>query len=104
MGTRSQRWRTPQHTSIHDRETYGREAANACILRVTPKIKWEKDRGKEPHRTKEDFPWFWGWDEETSDFRGGRSFDGNRWNDLHYSSAIKRDARDGQNPTKAQAR
>ena len=32
---------------------------NTCILRVTPKIKWDKDRGKEPQRPKSDFPWFW---------------------------------------------
>lgn len=67
---------------------------NACILRVAPKIKWEKDRGKEPSREKADFPWFWGWDEETQDFLGGREFDGNRWNDLHYSRAVKLAARE----------
>ena len=72
----------------------GARAKNACILRVTPKIKWEKDRGKEPHRPKEDYPWFWSWDEATEDFAGGREFDGNRWNDLHYSLAFKRKARD----------
>lgn len=52
----------------------------ASILRVLPKgIKWDKDRGKEPHRSKEDFPWFWSWDEQSQDFKGGREFDGNRW-------------------------
>jgi len=65
---------------------------NACILRVTPKIKWEKDRGKEPHRPKEDFPWFWSWDESTQDFAGGKEFDGNRWNDLHYTRKSKQSA------------
>jgi len=79
-------------------------AANACILRVTPKnIKWEKDRGKEPHRAKDDFPWFWGWDEETIDFAGGRTFDGNRWNDLHYTIKAKREAQGSQPVPKAQA-
>ncbi|WP_437648698.1 Eco57I restriction-modification methylase domain-containing protein [Sorangium sp. So ce362] len=67
---------------------------NACILRVAPKIKWDKDRGKEPTREKADFPWFWGWDESTQDFAGGREFDGNRWNDLHYSRAAKLAARE----------
>ena len=62
---------------------------NACILRVAPKVKWDKDRGKEPTREKADFPWFWGWDESTQDFAGGKEFDGNRWNDLHYSRAVK---------------
>jgi hypothetical protein len=70
--------------------------ANACILRATPKIKWDKDRGKEPNRDKADYPWFWGWDEESSDFIGAATFDGNRWNDLHYSRAVKQAARDRQ--------
>ena len=67
---------------------------NACILRTIPKIKWEKDRGKESSRDKVDFPWFWGWDEQTADFAGGNAFDGNRWNDLHYGRAAKQAARD----------
>jgi hypothetical protein len=67
---------------------------NACILRVAPKIKWDKDRGKEPTREKADFPWFWGWDESAQDFVGGEDFDGNRWNDLHYSRAAKLAARE----------
>jgi hypothetical protein len=64
------------------------------IFRKAPKIKWEKDRGKEPERSKRDFPWFWNWDEGTEDFQGGRDFDGNRWNDVHYSNAVKAEARD----------
>ncbi len=67
---------------------------NACILRVPPKIKWDKDRGKEPSRTKTDYPWFWGWDGQTVNFVGDSAFDGNRWNDLHYSLAVKLAARD----------
>lgn len=66
----------------------------ACILRTTPKIKWEKDRGKEPQRAKEDFPWFWTWDETAEDFSGTKIFDGNRWNDLHYTRAFKEAARE----------
>lgn len=68
---------------------------NACILRVTPKrVGWEKDRGKEPHRLKEDYPWFWNWDGTTQDFAGGKDFDCNRWNDLHYTRAFKEKARE----------
>lgn len=67
---------------------------NACILRVTPKLKWDKDRGKEPSREKAHFPWFWGWDGQTQDFHGDVAFDGNRWNDLHYSRAVKLAARE----------
>ena len=72
----------------------GASSKNACILRVTPKIKWRKDRGKEPIRDKKDYPWFWGWDETSQDFAGSDDFDGNRWNDLHYSNAFKQAARD----------
>lgn len=71
----------------------GARSRDACILRVPPKIKWDKDRGKESQRTKSDFPWFWGWDGSAHDFLGGKSFDGNRWNDLHYSRATKLVAR-----------
>jgi hypothetical protein len=68
--------------------------ANACILRTAPKIKWDKDGGKEQSRGRPDYPWFWGWDEAAMDFVGGKDFDGNRWNDLHYSRALKQAARD----------
>ena len=69
------------------------KAKNASILRVTPNIKWDKDRGKEPNRDKEDFPWFWGWDQQTQNFAGGKIFDSNRWNNLHYTRAFKEQAR-----------
>lgn len=71
----------------------GARARGACILRNTPKIKWDKDRGKELECSKEEYPWFWGWDGDSRDFRGGPSFDGSRWNDLHYSVAAKMRAR-----------
>jgi len=75
---------------------FGARARNACILRTPPRIKWDKDRGKEPQRPKEDFPWFWGWDEATQDFAGGDTFDGKRWNDLHYTNKAKRAAREAR--------
>ncbi|WP_240193363.1 Eco57I restriction-modification methylase domain-containing protein [Desulfobulbus alkaliphilus] len=66
----------------------------AGILRAKPNIKWDKDRGKEPFRSKTDFPWFWNWDGKSQDFPGhGKEPDGNRWNDCHYSKAMKRAAR-----------
>jgi N-6 DNA Methylase len=71
----------------------GARGKGACILRATPKTKWEKDRGKEPQRPREDFPWFWGWDERAENFEGVKTFDGNRWNDLHYSRSFKEAAR-----------
>lgn len=66
---------------------------DGCILRANPRMNYGKDRGKEPHRPKEDFPWFWSWDEKSEDFLGGKDFDGARWNDLHYSLDTKRNAR-----------
>ena len=67
----------------------------AGILRAKPNIKWEKDRGKEPVRDKAEYPWFWGWDGVAQDFAGvGKEPDGNRWNDCHYSGAVKKAARE----------
>lgn len=65
---------------------------DSCILRITPRMNYGKDRGKEPHRPMEDFPWFWSWDEQSDDFLGGKDFEGTRWNDLHYSLETKRQA------------
>ncbi len=76
----------------------GARAKGASILRTMPKIKWDKDRGKELQRAREDYPWFWGWDpdnkDDRQDFAGrGKEPDGNRWNDLHYTRAFKEAAR-----------
>jgi hypothetical protein len=67
----------------------GARARKACILRAAPGIKWDKDRGNEPDRPKDQFPWFWAWDEAAEDFIGGKEFDGKRHNDLHYSRKAK---------------
>ena len=89
----------------------GRKGAG--ILRFRPNIKWGKDRGKESqhlrpkrkgdkpreYRPKVDFPWFWsgpgdGNEQKRTDFPAGPAFDGARWNDLHYTTAAKRAARE----------
>ncbi len=70
------------------------KAKGAGVLRVNPKIKWDKDRGKEPERSKQDYPWFWGWDEKTTDFNGGSEFKVDRFNDCHYTLAAKQRARE----------
>ena len=77
--------------------------AGAGVLRMKPNVKWGKDRGKEPEepRPRGDYPWFWGcpgggsWGERT-DFRAApdAEFDGNRWNDLHYSRGVKEAAQE----------
>ena len=66
----------------------------AGVLRWKPNIKWTKDRGKEPERANAEYPWFWNWDEKTQDFLGGKTFDGNRHNDCHYTNKVKQVARD----------
>ena len=85
---------TGWHPDINDGVRLNiRPFATADILRKRVKIKWDKDRGKEPVRDKDDFPWFWGWDEKEQDFAGvGDEPDGNRWNDCHYTNEFKRKA------------
>ena len=76
--------------------------AGAGLLRWKPNIKWGKDRGKESEvpRSREEFPWFWGCpggggEDSRTDFQAppDDEFDGNRWNDLHYSNGAKQAAR-----------
>jgi len=55
----------------------------AGILRWKPNIKWDKDRGKEPLRPKEEYPWFW----------QANEFAGNRVNDKHLTVQEKQSAR-----------
>jgi len=55
----------------------------AGVLRVKPGVKWDKDRGKEPRRDKDDFPWFW----------SGAGFTGDRVNDVHLTREQKEKAR-----------
>lgn len=75
----------------------GRKGAG--ILRWAPKVKWTKDRGKEPKRPRDEYPWFWGWDEQTTDFPGDDTFTGDRWNDCHYTNAFKQQARKNMEAT-----
>ena len=63
--------------------TLSRGRSGAGVLRAKPNIKWQKDRGKEPGRDRDDYPWFW----------NGEKFTGERHNDLHFTNAEKRAAR-----------
>ncbi len=56
----------------------------ADILRKKPNIKWTKDRGKEPQRPQEQYPWF---------FDESGEFTGDRVNDVHLTNAEKHEAR-----------
>ena len=81
-------------------EDVGKKGAG--ILRMKPNIKWDKDRGKEPERPKKNFPWFWSCEPETNaahqtDFMGGARFTAHRWNDIHYTLAVKKAAREAEN-------
>ena len=55
----------------------------AGLLRVKPNIHWKKDKGREPRRDEEHFPWFW---------EDGR-FTGTRANNVHLPLAAKQRAR-----------
>jgi len=55
----------------------------ADVLRKKPSINWSKDRGKEPGRNQDQYPWFW---------KDGK-FAGDRINDYHLTNAQKRAAR-----------
>ena len=66
--------------------TGGRKGAG--ILRAKPNIHWRKDRGKEPLREQEHFPWFW---------RDGE-FTGERLNDIHLTVIDKRKRREQVEP------
>ena len=77
----------------------------AGVLRRRPGIHWKRDRGKEPEgpRSRTDYPWFWGCPgggdtEARTDFVAPEqaSFDGHRWNDLHYTRAAKEAQRKGE--------
>jgi hypothetical protein len=50
----------------------------------------DKDRGTEPLRPKEDYPWFWCAEEPGTDPAGGKEFAGARWNNVHLTLAAKR--------------
>ena len=63
--------------------TLSRGRTGAGVLRAKPNIKWHKDRGKEPGRDRDDYPWFW----------NGEKFTGERHNDRHFTNAEKRAAR-----------
>lgn len=56
----------------------------ADILRKKPNCKWKKDRGKEPQRSREQYPWFYDDNGEPT---------GDRVNDVHLTNAEKLAAR-----------
>jgi hypothetical protein len=72
----------------------------AGLLRFKPNINWgpKPDRGNDIKQLKQDFPWLWSCNLEANpqhatDFTGGATFTGERWNNLHYTLAVKKAAR-----------
>ncbi len=70
----------------------------AGLLRFKPNVKWECDGGNDSVRLQKDFPWFWSCDPESNpqhatDYSGGSTFTGERWNNIHYTLAVKKAAR-----------
>jgi hypothetical protein len=65
------------------------KAKGAGVSRASSKINWDKDRGNEPERYKQNTPWFWDRDERTTDFTGGPKFQGEHFSNCHYTLAGK---------------
>jgi len=57
----------------------------AGLFRSVPLKLKDKDRGTEPHRPKDDYPWFWCEDPPGTDPKGGDEFIGARWNNVHLT-------------------
>ena len=81
----------------------GKEALKPGKRWKPPWVQDDDERGTDVDedrelRPRKEYPWFWscpgaGLLAERTDFLGGPEFDGNRWNDLHYTNAVKRTAR-----------
>jgi len=65
----------------------------AGLFRAVPLSLKDKDRGNEPMRPKQDYPWFWCEEEPGTDPVGGKELVGSRWNDVHLTLARKRASR-----------
>ena len=65
----------------------------AGVFRTIPLKLKDKDRGIEPSRPKDEYPWFWCEQEPGTDPGGGAEFAGNRWNNCHLTLATKEAAR-----------
>jgi hypothetical protein len=65
----------------------------AGVFRTIPLKLKDKDRGIEPTRPKDEYPWFWCEQEPGTDPGGGAEFVGNRWNNCHLTLATKEAAR-----------
>jgi hypothetical protein len=65
----------------------------AGLFRTIPLKLKDSDRGNEPQRPKEEYPWFWCEEEPGTDPAGGDAFVGTRWNNVHLTLAKKKGAK-----------
>ena len=88
--------------SISWKKDRGKEALKAARRSRPPwwqdNDEWRDVDEDQALRPRGDYPWFWSCPGESprawrTDFLGGPDFDGNRWNDLHYTNAVKSAAR-----------
>jgi hypothetical protein len=63
------------------------------LFRAIPLKLKDSDRGNEPQRPKEEYPWFWCEEEPGTDPAGGDAFVGTRWNNVHLTLAKKKGAK-----------
>jgi hypothetical protein len=62
----------------------------AGLFRAVPLKLKDSDRGNEPNRPKEEYPWFWCKEEPGTDPVGGKEFVGTRWNNVHLTLEEKK--------------
>jgi hypothetical protein len=62
----------------------------AGLFRTVPLKLKDSDRGNDPNRPKEEYPWFWCEDEPGTDPVGGKEFVGTRWNNVHLTLVKKK--------------
>jgi len=65
----------------------------AGLFRVVPLGLKDNDRGTDPIRSREEYPWFWCESEPGTDPVGSEEFVGTRWNSVHLTLAKKRGAK-----------
>jgi hypothetical protein len=65
----------------------------AGLFRTVPLTLKDKDRGNEPQRSKDEYPWFWCKDEPGQDPIGSKDFVGTRWNNVHLTLEKKKKSR-----------